>query len=199
MTKAVGSCSGHRNNHAEVPDTQHQGDTTNPLQLQLQRSPTPAKHHPSPLPTGMHTCSAAPFKACSASALPLLLIPTCLQDQQVHWADALQQLQVSNTSSSDAAGAPLSPQQLSQQLQGLYEQLLALPDPLPALRDAAALTAKTQGGVRLLCGCYLAAAGTQISEDTCKAATKMHTAHGCQLGAGRGAPSIFKPLPREEE
>jgi hypothetical protein len=64
-----------------------------------------------------------------------------LQDQQVQWRDALQQLQTDSSS----AGA-LTMSQLSQQLQDLYQQLLALPDPLPAVKDAAALTAKTQGG-----------------------------------------------------
>jgi hypothetical protein len=71
-----------------------------------------------------------------------------LQDQQVQWQGALQQLQQhSSDSSSD-------PSQLSQQLQDLYGQLLSLPDPLPALKNAAALTAKTQGeGLPLLPVC----------------------------------------------
>jgi hypothetical protein len=73
-----------------------------------------------------------------------------LQDQQVQWQDALKQLQdSSNNSSSSAAG--ISTAQLTQQLQDLYQQLLALPDPLPALKNAAALTAKTQGGPTLTC------------------------------------------------
>lgn len=61
-----------------------------------------------------------------------------LQDQQVAWQDALQQLQDTSTAQVTAA-------QLNTQLQELYEQLLSLPDPLPALKSAAALTAKTQG------------------------------------------------------
>lgn len=68
-----------------------------------------------------------------------------LQDQQVQWRDALQQLQ--DGSSGGASGA-LTILQLSQQLQGLYQQLLALPDPLPSVQAAAALTAKTQGRAR---------------------------------------------------
>jgi hypothetical protein len=72
-----------------------------------------------------------------------------LQEQQGHWQEALQQLQDGSSSAGAAAGGSkgLSPMQLSEQAQELYQQLLALPDPLPALRDAAALTAKTQGRV----------------------------------------------------
>jgi hypothetical protein len=71
-----------------------------------------------------------------------------LQEQQGHWHEALQQLQDGSSSSAAAGGGRgTSPIQLSEQLQELYQQLLALPDPLPALRDAAALTAKTQGRV----------------------------------------------------
>lgn len=71
--------------------------------------------------------------------LLLLLLP--LQDQQLQWQGALQQLQQHSGNGGSTRVA-----QLSQQLQGLYGQLLSLPDPLPALKDAAALTAKTQGG-----------------------------------------------------
>ena len=83
-----------------------------------------------------------------SSQTAAVLIPL-LQEQQGHWQEALQQLQDGSSSAGAAAGGSkgLSPMQLSEQLQKLYQQLLALPDPLPALRDAAALTAKTQGRV----------------------------------------------------
>jgi hypothetical protein len=100
---------------------------------------------------GWKSCEIQPNTQASDVSSKLLTCvsksPACplhvlsLQDQQVQWRDALQQLQAGSSS----AGA-LTMSQLSQQLQDLYTQLLALPDPLPAVKDAAALTAKTQGG-----------------------------------------------------
>jgi hypothetical protein len=69
-----------------------------------------------------------------------------LQDQQLQWQDALKQLQDRSCNRNSGSAAGVSATQLNQQLQDLYQQLLALPDPLPALQNAAALTAKTQGG-----------------------------------------------------
>lgn len=85
--------------------------------------------------------------------LPLLVPPVTPQEQQGHWQQALQQLQ-------QADGNSLSMPQLCQQLHGLYESLLALPDPGPVLSSAAALAARASGGcgpewggwVCLVCG-----------------------------------------------
>lgn len=63
---------------------------------------------------------------------------TCLQEEQEHWRTALDKLQAPSTQ--------LSATDLQQQLVQLYEQLLSLQDPLPALNHAAVLAAKSAGG-----------------------------------------------------
>lgn len=60
-----------------------------------------------------------------------------LQDQQGQWQASLRELR---SSDSQPAAADLQ-----QQLEQLLEQLLSLPDPLPALSNAAALAARTAG------------------------------------------------------
>jgi type VI protein secretion system component VasK len=60
-----------------------------------------------------------------------------LQDQQGQWQTTLQDLRSSDSQ--------LAAADLQQQLEQLLEQLLSLPDPLPALSNAAALAARTKG------------------------------------------------------
>jgi hypothetical protein len=79
-----------------------------------------------------------------SSILPVIFLHAawCLafQDRQVHWQASLQELRSSDSQSAAAAD-------LQQQLEKLLEQLLSLPDPLPALSNAAALAARTAGKV----------------------------------------------------
>jgi type VI protein secretion system component VasK len=68
-----------------------------------------------------------------------------LQEQQAQWQASLQELR-----SSDSQPAAADVQQ---QLEQLLEQLLSLPDPLPALSNAAALAARTAGEDFATAGC----------------------------------------------